>query len=155
MLDLYSPQTQPSGGDSPPQPNAAAKLPKNDKKPSVTPPTSASPVPASKPASTPVKNGSEEPKIDMRFNYPAYSNIPYPVYTAPPPIPTRLPIPSIPLGYSEPPPVHRFPSVNVPPPNYFPPLSGRPPPPHGVVPPSPVPPSGPLPLPPRAYYPPP
>ncbi|CAH0720269.1 unnamed protein product, partial [Brenthis ino] len=152
VLDLYSPQTQPSGVDSPPQSTPPAKPPKNEKKPSVTPPTSASPVAVTKPPVTPIKNGADpEPKIDMRFTYPGYSTIPYPVYTAPPPIPARLPIPAgiPPLGYPDPPPVPptRFPSVNVPPPNYFPPLGARPLPPRGPLPPAP--------LPPRAYFPPP
>ncbi|XP_023936170.2 cyclin-K [Bicyclus anynana] len=164
VLDLYSPQTQPSGGDSPPE-TTASRAPKNDKKPSVTPPTSVSPVAVTKvaaPAITPVKNGSdlklEPPKIDMRFTYPGYPTMPAypPVYTAPPPSippPNRLPIPQgppPPLRYAEPPPApSRFPPVNVPPPNYFgPPLPTRGPlPPRGPIPPGP--------LPPRPYYPPP
>ncbi|CAG9562288.1 unnamed protein product [Danaus chrysippus] len=148
VLDLYSPQTQPSGSDSPPV-ASSTKLPKNDKS-SVTPPTSASPVivPA-KPAVTPLKNGAElKPelaKMDMRFTYPGYPGLPpYPaVYTAPPPVLPAHPPP--PLVYAEPPPAPpgaRFPPVNVPPPNFFPPLGKRPPPPRA-------------PLPPRPYYPPP
>ncbi|XP_034829234.1 cyclin-K [Maniola hyperantus] len=162
VLDLYSPQTQPSGGDSPPE-ATASRAPKNEKKPSVTPPTSASPVATPKPpVITPVKNGSdlklEPPKIDMRFTYPGYPTMPAypPVYTAPPPSippPNRLPIPQgppPPLRYSEPPPAPptRFPPVNVPPPNYFAPMQTRGPlPPRGPIPPGP--------LPPRPYYPPP
>ncbi|XP_050348253.1 cyclin-K [Nymphalis io] len=158
VLDLYSPQTQASGGDSPTQPTSS-KPPKNEKKASVTPPTSASPVAATiKPVVTPVKNGSdvklEPPKIDMRFTYPGYPAMPaYPVYTAPPPtIPAaRLPIPAgPPLVYPEPPPAPpaRFPPVNVPPPNYFSPMQARGPlPPRGPIPPGPPPP--------RPYYPPP
>lgn len=134
VLDLYSPQPQSSGGDSPPlQP--ASKLPKNEKKPSVTPPTSVSPVAViNKATVTPIKNGSEvkiePPKMEpLRYSYPAYPGIPSypPVYSAPPPSippPPRLPVPpaSHPsLVYSEPPPAPptRFPPVNVPPPNYF------------------------------------
>ncbi|XP_045769122.1 cyclin-K-like [Maniola jurtina] len=163
VLDLYSPQTQPTGGDSPPE-ATASRAPKNEKKPSVTPPTSASPVatPKPPPVITPVKNGSdlklEPPKIDMRFTYPGYPTMPAypPVYTAPPPSippPNRLPIPQgppPPLRYSEPPPAPptRFPPVNVPPPNYFAPMPTRGPlPPRGPIPPGP--------LPPRPYYPPP
>lgn len=159
VLDLYSPQTQPSGGDSPTQ-TSTTKPPKNEKKASVTPPISASPVAVTtKPVVTPVKNGSdvklEPPKIDMRFTYPGYPAMPaYPVYSAPPPtIPApRLPIPAgppPPLVYPEPPPVPptRFPPVNVPPPNYFSPIAARGPlPPRGPIPPGP---------PPRPYYPPP
>ncbi|XP_049872760.1 cyclin-K-like [Pectinophora gossypiella] len=162
VLDLYSPQTQASGGDSPP---ISAKQPKNDKKPpSVTPPASVSPVAATKPvtaaAHTPIKNGAdaklEPPKIEppLRFPYP-YPGLPAypPVYSAPPPNippPPRIPLsgPPPPL-YSEPPPAPpgagapgpRFPGVVVPPPHYFPPLPGRGPPPPGP--------------PPRPYYPPP
>nr|XP_049703629.1 cyclin-K isoform X1 [Helicoverpa armigera] len=148
VLDLYSPQPQSSGGDSPPAPSAA-KQPKNEKKPpSITPPTSASPVAVvvSKPVLTPMKNGAdikiEPPKMEpIRYTYPAYPGLaaPYPaVYSAPPPAlppPPRLAPPPM---YAEPPPPAppRFPPVNVPPPNYYPPL--RPP--------------GP---PPRPYYPPP
>lgn len=156
VLDLYSPQPQSSGGESPPAPSAA-KQPKNDKKPpSITPPTSASPVAVvvSKPVLTPMKNGAdlklEPPKMEpIRYTYPAYPGLPAPyppVYTAPPPSippPPRLPLSGPPpstLVYSEPPPA-RFPPVNVPPPNYFPPLPGRGPPPPGP--------------PPRPYYPPP
>ncbi|XP_047990541.1 cyclin-K [Leguminivora glycinivorella] len=131
VLDLYSPQTQPSGADSPPGPDARPP-PKNDKKPSVTPPASASPI--AKTVATPVKNGDkpEPPQPDVRFGYPAY---PYPpVYSAPPP---RLGPPTAPPLYPEPPP--RLPPVHVPPPpHYYP----RPP----------GPPPGP---PPRPYYPPP
>lgn len=161
VLDLYSPQTQPTTADSPPpqpvvQPAIRPVL-KNDKKPSVTPPTSTSPVAVSKAVVTPIKNGSdmklEPPKIDMRFNYPSYpaSIPPYaPIYTGPPPSipPPRMPIPpGPPLSlYSEPPPA-RYPPVNVPPPNYFPPLPTR-----GPLPPrAPIPPGPP---PPRSYYPP-
>lgn len=160
VLDLYSPQPQSSGGDSPPAP-PAPKLPKNDKKPllSITPPTSASPVAVvvSRPVLTPMKNGAdtkvEPPKMEpLRYTYPAYPGLPAPyppVYTAPPPSippPPRLPITGPPppaLVYTEPPPAPppRLPPVNVPPPNYFPPLPGRGPPPPGP--------------PPRPYYPPP
>ncbi|XP_075975479.1 cyclin K [Anticarsia gemmatalis] len=158
VLDLYSPQPQSSGSDSPPLP-ANSKQPKNEKKPlSITPPTSVSPVSviASKPVVTPIKNGSElkiePPKMEpLRYSYPAYPGLPPypPVYTAPPPTippPPRLPLaagPPPPLVYTEPPPAppSRFPPVNVPPPNYFPPLPGRGPPPPGP--------------PPRPYYPPP
>ncbi|XP_063534818.1 cyclin-K-like [Cydia strobilella] len=139
VLDLYSPQTQPSGADSPPGPNSRPP-PKNDKKPSVTPPASASPI--AKPIVTPVKNGDkpEPPKLDMRFGgYPAY---PYPpVYSAPPPSlppPPRLPVPAAPPPlYAEPPPPRlpptseppppRLPPTSVPPPHYFPPPPGPPP----------------------------
>ncbi|XP_045498977.1 cyclin-K [Colias croceus] len=153
VLDLYSPQTQPSGGDSPPS-QQGAKPPKNDKKPSVTPPTSASPVAVTK-IVTPVKNGDkiEPPKIDMRFTYPGYPAMPYPpMYSAPPPTippPSRLPIPPgppLPM-YPEPPPGPRYPPVNVPPPNYFPMPARGPLPPRGPIPPGPPPP--------RPYYPPP
>ncbi|XP_063621884.1 cyclin-K-like [Cydia splendana] len=154
VLDLYSPQTQPSGADSPPGPNARPP-PKNDKKPSVTPPASASPIAKpERPTVTPVKNGDkpEPPKLDMRFGaYPAY---PYPpVYSAPPPSlppPPRLPVAAAPPPlYSEPPPPRlpptsvppRLPPTSVPPPHYFPPLPARGPPPPGP--------------PPRPYYPPP
>ncbi|XP_063381674.1 cyclin-K [Cydia fagiglandana] len=145
VLDLYSPQTQPSGADSPPGPNARPP-PKNDKKPSVTPPASASPIAKpERPVVTPVKNGDkpEPPKLDMRFgSYPAY---PYPpVYSAPPPSlppPPRLPVATAPPPlYTEPPPP-RLPPTSVPPPHYFPPLPARGPPPPGP--------------PPRPYYPPP
>lgn len=157
VLDLYSPQPQSSGGDSPPL--SAKKPPKNEKPPSVTPPASASPVapPVSKAAAvTPLKNGAdaklEPPKAEPpKVEPPRYSSyLPYPgvpphyppVYSAPPPSlppPPRLP-PT--LVYSDPPPgpPARFPPVNVPPPNYFPAMPGRGPPP------------GP---PPRPYYPPP
>ncbi|CAB3254240.1 unnamed protein product [Arctia plantaginis] len=155
VLDLYSPQPQSSGSDSPPlqTPN---KQPKNEKKPlCVTPPTSVSPVAVTtKPVVTPIKNGSEvkiePPKMEpLRYSYPPYPGLYPPVYTAPPPTippPPRLPITSGPppgLVYTEPPPAPaaRFPPVNVPPPNYFPPLPGRGPPPPGP--------------PPRPYYPPP
>ncbi|XP_026319323.1 cyclin-K [Hyposmocoma kahamanoa] len=155
VLDLYSPQTQPSGGESPPLP-PPNKQPKNDKKPpSVTPPTSASPVAPTAPKpvtiTTPVKNGAdvklEPPKIEppIRFNY-QYTMPPYPPVYAPPPTippPPRLPMSGPPPMYPEPPPpASRYPPVNVPPPNYFPPLPGRGPPPPG-------------PPPPRPYYPPP
>lgn len=147
VLDLYSPQPQSSGGDSPPL-NANSKLPKNDKKAllSNTPPASVSPGAAiGKPGITPIKNGSdklEPPKLDtpIRYNYPPYPQMPYPVYSAPPPNHTSIPPPprlsmtgpppSLGGGmYSEPPPgpPSRFPPVNVPPPNYFPPLPGPPP----------------------------
>ncbi|KAI5637662.1 cyclin-K [Phthorimaea operculella] len=62
VLDLYSPQTQASGGDSPPLPST--KPPKNEKKPTPagTPPASASPVAATaKPA---VNNGAEVGKLE-------------------------------------------------------------------------------------------
>ncbi|XP_045533390.1 cyclin-K [Pieris brassicae] len=161
VLDLYSPQTQPSAADSPPpqlvaQPTIRPVL-KNDKKPSVTPPTSTSPVAVAKPVVTPIKNGSdvkpEPPKMDMRFTYPGYPPTmpPYPpMYSAPPPSipPPRLPLPpGPPLSiYSEPPPA-RFPPVNVPPPNYYPPMPTRAPlPTRGPIPPGPPPP--------RSYYPP-
>ncbi|KAJ2950858.1 hypothetical protein O0L34_g5217 [Tuta absoluta] len=157
VLDLYSPQTQASGGDSPPL--SSAKPPKNEKKPtpSGTPPASASPVAAAanKPLlPTPVNNGAEvgklePPKIEPPLaRFPPYQvpySIPaYPVYSAPPPNippPPRLPMtgPPPPL-YTEPPPgapPRYHPPVNVPPPNYFPPLPGR-----GAPPP-------------RPYYPPP
>ncbi|KAJ0183060.1 hypothetical protein K1T71_001036 [Dendrolimus kikuchii] len=157
VLDLYSPQPQSSGADSPPL--NTPKTPKNEKKPpSVTPPASVSPVAPipSKPAITPIKNGAdvkvEPPKMEpIRYqSYPAYPGIPPPyppVYSAPPPSippPPRLAITGPPpMVYSEPPPgpPARFPPVNVPPPNYFPPLPGRGPPPPGP--------------PPRPYYPPP
>ncbi|KAJ8723569.1 hypothetical protein PYW08_003481 [Mythimna loreyi] len=161
VLDLYSPQPQSSGGDSPPAP-PVSKQPKNDKKPpSITPPTSVSPIAVvtSKPVLTPMKNGAdlkiEPPKIEpIRYTYPAYPGLaapyPPPVYSAPPPAlppPPRLALGGPPppaLVYTEPPPAPppRFPPVNVPPPNYFPPpLPGRGPPPPGP--------------PPRPYYPPP
>lgn len=144
VLDLYSPQPQSSGGDSPTGP-PPAKVPKNDKKPlSVTPPTSASPVAAvaAKAVVTPNKNGAElkfePPKLEpLRYTYPAYPGLAAYAgpYAAPPPgLAPRLAPP--PLLYAEP----RFPPVNVPPPNYFPPLPGRGPPPPGP--------------PPRPYYPP-
>ncbi|XP_041980049.1 cyclin-K [Aricia agestis] len=156
VLDLYSPQKQATGGDSPPAPTTPAPLltpqkPKNDKKPSVTPPTSVSPIAVTaKPVvSAPLKNGGdlkpEPPKVDMRFTYPAFTPVPPypPVYSAPPPGIPRLPLvgPPPPLHYSEPPPAPaRFPPVNVPPPNYYSPLPTR-----GPMPPRP---------PPRPYYPP-
>ncbi|VVC88067.1 cyclin-K [Leptidea sinapis] len=155
VLDLYSPQTQQTGSDSPPN-QPPAKQPKNEKKPSVTPPTSASPIAVvSKPVLTPIKNGAdikiEPPKVDMRFSYPAYPPLYPPMYNAPPPaIPApRLPIPPGPpiIPYSEPPPANRFPPVNVPPPNYYAGMPARPLPPRGPIPPGPPPP--------RPYYPPP
>nr|XP_013189493.1 unnamed protein product [Amyelois transitella] len=108
VLDLYSPQTQPSGGDSPPLANPS-KAPKNlQKPPSGTPPASASPVaPISKPAVTPIKNGGdlkpEPPKLEPppRFGYapPPYASIPppapfppMPAFGAPPPPLARLPL---------------------------------------------------------------
>lgn len=154
VLDLYSPQTQASGNDSPP---SVPQPPKNEKKPpSVTPPASVSPVAvtaATKPVVTPIKNGGEvkiePPKVGItepiRYTYP-FTPIPHypPVYTAPPPTippPPRLPLVPPPMVYPDPPPApNRFPPVNVPPPNYFTPLPNRGPPP------------GP---PPRPYYPPP
>ncbi|XP_072932424.1 cyclin-K-like [Epargyreus clarus] len=175
VLDLYSPQPQSTGGDSPLTAPSAKPPPKNDKKPSVTPPTSVSPVAAiAKPVVTPVKNGAEipklePPKVDMRFTYPGYPAVPAypPVYTAPPPaIPSRLPLPPVPparlplppgppppMGYPEPPPgpPTRFPPVNVPPPNFFGPLARGPP----MTPRGPIPPGPPGPPPPRSYFPPP
>lgn len=138
VLDLYSPQTQASGGESPPLKDGAAP-PKNDKKPpSVTPPDSASPVAGSKPAA-PVKNGADvkapPAKLEpIRYSYPPYPAMPFPVPYAQPP-PTSLPPPP-PLGYPEPPPA-RYPPVNVPPPNYFPPLHARGPPQRPYYPPPP------------------
>ncbi|XP_053604349.1 cyclin-K [Plodia interpunctella] len=150
VLDLYSPQTQPSGADSPPMSNSS-KTPKNSQKPpSGTPPASASPVApvATKPAATPVKNGGElkpePPKLEPppRFNFvqapPSYTAIPplapfptMPAYGAPPPNMPRLP-----LMYTEPPPAGpryppphpppSHPAVSVPPP-YYPPIPAPPP----------------------------
>ncbi|XP_013139333.1 PREDICTED: cyclin-K-like [Papilio polytes] len=145
VLDLYSPQTQQSGGDSPNE--NTAKQPKNEKKPpSVTPPASASPVAAvaSKPVTTPLKNGGETkpepPKMEpLRFTYPSYPGIPFapPVYSAPPPgamhtVPAHVPH-SVPPTHPAPP-MHPIPPVHPPPPHTvpphtLPPLSYREPPP--------------------------
>ncbi|CAD0201986.1 unnamed protein product [Chrysodeixis includens] len=136
VLDLYSPQPQSSGGDSPTGP-PPAKMPKNDKKPlSVTPPTSASPVAAAaaKSAVTPSKNGAEmkfEGKLEpLRYAYPAYGALAtyggvFAGALPPPPRPGAALV--APRVYAEPPPP-RFPPVNVPPPNYFPPPPPGPPP---------------------------
>ncbi|CAG9132578.1 hypothetical protein JYU34_017365 [Plutella xylostella] len=145
VLDLYSPQTQASGGESPPP--GAAVQPKNERKPlPVTPPASASPVApvaAKLNAPTPIKNGAEKllpPKMDMRFYPPyVYPPVPYSDYSAPPPTsmpPASLPPPPLPrppLVFQEPPPPPRYPQVSVPPPHYFAPL--RPPPPRPYFPP--------------------
>lgn len=156
VLDLYSPQTQQTGGESPPLPPPPSTqiLSKNEKKVSVTPPNSISPINTivtTKPITTPVKNGTE-PKFEsqvikpvitetqVRYSFPAAYG---PISTFPPsyttPIPTNAPIINVgtrPLIFSEPPPSHFPTSVNVPPPNYFPPTH-------------------PTPLPVRPYYPPP
>ncbi|KAM3960063.1 LOW QUALITY PROTEIN: cyclin-K [Aphomia sociella] len=159
VLDLYSPQTQPSGGDSPPL-QAPPKLPKNEKKPPppATPPASVSPVAAvvTKPIVTPVKNGEPKPEPPQlgpapeppRYGYPAYTSIPPPyVYGAPPPgLPPRLP-----LMYTEPPPAVGAPGAAGP---GVPARPRYPPPPPGVSVPPPYYPPMPAP-PPRPYYPPP
>lgn len=142
VLDLYSPQTQAAGMDSP---SAPPSKPKNDKRPpSVTPPASSSPIaPPPKPPVTPItpiKNGGdviippkpEPPKQEPRFAYTAPP--PYPVYppgfppvVPPPPLPPRPP-----LMYTEPPPAPRYhpPSYpphmprGPPPRPYYPPYEG-------------------------------
>ncbi|XP_068633987.1 cyclin-K [Battus philenor] len=145
VLDLYSPQTQQSGGDSPSE-QATSKQPKNEKKPpSVTPPASASPVAAvpTKPVVTPVKNGGETkpepPKMEpLRFSYPGYPGIPFaPVYTAPPPgvvahtVAGHVPPHSVPPPHTVPPP-HAVPTHSVPPPHSV--TAHTVPPPHTVPP---------------------
>ncbi|GBP83094.1 2-oxoisovalerate dehydrogenase subunit alpha, mitochondrial [Eumeta japonica] len=163
VLDLYSPQTQSSGGESPPLPPPSQNN-RPEKITGGTPPKNSSP-PAPRSTTTPLKNGTDHPSVTeppksttLTQTYstsyagmPSYSHTqqysgPPVAPLPPPPMPPTLP----PMVFSEPPPA-RFPPVNVPPPNYFPP-------PPSLHPPRPAPSNAAHPhthpLPPRPYYPP-
>ncbi|XP_077294985.1 cyclin K [Arctopsyche grandis] len=154
VLDLYT-NTTTLVPESPPLLPLAAQTPKSEKKKSVSPPQSMSPVnpiTTIKSINTPIKNNGIErmdTKPDLhvhpiksivsidpaRFQYPMNYGPPPPyaasfqanIPTLPTAPPPLLSLPTIrpPLGFSEPPPNHYPPSVPVPPHNYFPPPQSR------------------------------